>query len=624
LSDVPFTWSASPSAGTINAAGVFTASCSPGNYYSAITAVSPNGLSANAGVTIETGPAAQVVISPASAKVGAGATHFFSASVRDSCGNYRSDSVTWSTVSGSGTITGSGDYTATCTSGVYPGAVIASAGSLSASAEVTVSPGQPTKLTISPRTASVPAGGQVTFSAVATDNCGNTLSPSSLSWSLSYGGSGSISSSGVFTAGTRATSYPDTVQVSVGWSLSASASVEVTPGPVARVTLSPSRPSLPMGSTVQFTARAEDAYGNERPSRPRLWSAEASAGSITATGLFTAGTTPGLYSGAVQVEVDGVKASTDVVLTPRVARVEVSRVGSAPVAAGGSATFQARAFDSWGTEVKDVSFAWSARSAVGAIDSSGKLTVSCVPGTVASGVTATASGVSGSADVTIAPGAAVHLAVVPSTVTLVAGGSTSFKAWGMDTCGNALSPSVGWQVVAGGGSVNAAGLFTAGTRAGFWPQTVRISSGSLSALANVLVIPGPTARVELSPLAPSVRAGASVQLTARALDAHGNERPARAQWASEAAAGSVTEEGLFTAGTTAGEFANAVTATVDGVSASTSVRVLSSTDGGSEPEPRDPPPRGGFGCTSTSDGSAPLAALLLLGLLMTRRRLFPL
>jgi MYXO-CTERM domain-containing protein len=622
INDVPFTWSAKESAGTIDDKGVLTAACTPGTIYSAVTATSPSGVSASASVTLEPGPAAQLSISPPVATVAAGASRSFTASVKDSCGNPVSGSVTWSTVSGSGTISPSGGYSATCTPGDYPGAVIARLGALSATVDVSVSPGEPTQLSLSPQNPSVPAGGKQSFTATATDGCGNVFTPT-VAWEL-YNGGGTLASNGVFTAGTRAGSYSNTIHARAGW-LSASTSVEVTPGPVVRVTLSPLKPSLSTSTSQQFTARAEDSFGNEQPSRPRRWSADAAAGSISATGLFTAGATPGTYEKAVEVDVDGVKASTDVVLVNRVARVEVTRLGTASLPAGGSAFFLARAFDSWGSELKNVSFTWSARAAAGSIDSSGKLTVSCVPGTVGSGVTATASGISGSMDVTIAPGAATSLALVPASVTLVAGSSTAFSVQATDTCGNTASASFGWQVVAGGGSVNAVGLFTAGTGAGFWPQTVRVYSGNLSALANVTVVPGPTARVELSPLTPSVRPGATVQFTARALDVHGNERPVRILWSRGGAAGSITSEGLFTAGPTPGDYDEAVTATADGVSASTSVRVLpdSEPDGGSDGGSQPPPPVAGCGCTSASDASASLGALLLLGLFVTRRRLFP-
>ena len=526
IDDVAFTWSAKPAAGTIDAKGVLTAGCTPGSVYPAVTATSPNGKSASASVTLETGPAAQLSVSPASAGIGSGATRLFTATVKDTCGNPRSDFVTWRTPSGAGTITSTGQYTAPCTLGTLTGAVIAQLGSLSATADAVVSAGPPVQLSLSPLNPRVPAGGQQAFSATAVDACGHSLTPT-LSWSLVSGG-GTLSPSGVLTAATRAGSYPWTVQVSTG-GLSVSTSVEVQPGPVAQVLLSPTRPLISTRTSLSFTARAEDAYGNEQTSRPRVWSATSPSGTISPTGLFRAGATPGTYADAVQVEVDGVKASTDVQLVNRVARVQVT--GTSALAAGGLVPFTARAYDATGAVLTDVSFTWSAKPAAGTIDATGQLTVACMPGAVASGVTATAEGISGSMDVTLKPGATAHLALAPDSVTLDAGGTTSFKVSATDTCGNALTaPTVTWSTASG--------------------------------------------------------------------------------------AGSVTREGVFTAGTQTGEFTQGVTATVDGVSVSAPVRVHSVSAG----EAEECPPTQTSGCGSTNASPASAALGLLLGLAMTRRR----
>ena len=159
----------------------------------------------------------------------------------------------------SGTITSSGQYAPPCLSGNYAGAVIATLGALSSRADVYVSAGPRAQLSLSPLNPRLAAGSQTAFSAVATDNCGHSVS-SSVVWSLLNGG-GSVSSSGVFTAGTTPGVYADTLQASVGAQV-ARTPITVTAGPIASLTLTPDSATVGPRAQLSFSATARDAYGN--------------------------------------------------------------------------------------------------------------------------------------------------------------------------------------------------------------------------------------------------------------------------------------------------------------------------------------------------------------------------
>lgn len=85
------------------------------------------------------------------------------------------------------------------------------------------------------------------------------------------------------------------------------------------------------------------------------------------------------------------------------------------------------------------------------------------------------------------PGKLASIAISPNSDTLAAGGAQQFVATGQDADGNAVSITPTWSVVAGGGSINSSGRFTAGTDGGTFPNTVRASSGSVSGSATVTV-----------------------------------------------------------------------------------------------------------------------------------------
>jgi hypothetical protein len=80
-----------------------------------------------------------------------------------------------------------------------------------------------------------------------------------------------------------------------------------------------------------------------------------------------------------------------------------------------------------------------------------------------------------------------RIVVTPATDTLNVGGTQAFTAAGKDRYGNAVQITPTWSVVAGGGTITAAGVFTAGTSAGSYAHTVQATSGSVSGTATVVV-----------------------------------------------------------------------------------------------------------------------------------------
>ncbi len=130
------TWSVS-GGGTISSAGVFTAGAAPGGPYT-VTA-SSGGVSGTASVTVTAPPRlAAITISPGAPTVQTGGTQLFSATALDQYGRplAAQPEVTWS-VSGGGTISSAGVFTAGATPG-GPYTVTAASGGVSGTANVTV------------------------------------------------------------------------------------------------------------------------------------------------------------------------------------------------------------------------------------------------------------------------------------------------------------------------------------------------------------------------------------------------------------------------------------------------------------------------------------------------------
>ncbi len=108
-----------------------------------------------------------------------------------------------------------------------------------------------TTITVSPASASVTTGGTQQFTATGLDQFGQPLSPQpTFSWTAS--GGGTISSSGLFTAGSSA-GGPFTVTASSG-SVNGTASVTVTSAPPDfTISVSPTSQSVRRGNTATYT-----------------------------------------------------------------------------------------------------------------------------------------------------------------------------------------------------------------------------------------------------------------------------------------------------------------------------------------------------------------------------------
>jgi hypothetical protein len=147
-----------------------------------------------------------------------------------------------------------------------------------------------TSISVSPAGASVQTGGTEQFGATGLDQYGAPVSPQpTFTWSTS--GGGTISASGLFSANTAG--GPFTVTASSG-AVSGTASVTVTAPPaLTTIAVVPTSASVQTGRTQQFTATGKDQFGNPMSPQPTFtWSASG-GGSISTSGLFTAGSTAG-------------------------------------------------------------------------------------------------------------------------------------------------------------------------------------------------------------------------------------------------------------------------------------------------------------------------------------------
>ena len=276
----PVAWSTN--AGSVSTGGVLTAQTTTASGRS-VTATSV-GKTGTATVNVVPGQPASITVTPGAAGVPAGGTASFSATVYDQYGNVNGTAaVSWSTTAGS--ISSGGVLTAQTTA-ASGRSVTATSQSATRTVTVDVHPAAPASVTITPNPTTVTAGGTRTFTAVVHDSFGNVNATAPVSWSTN---AGSITSGGVLTAQTTAATGRTVSATSGG--VTQSATVDVLPGPVDTVTVTPASPTVYLNRTQQFTATLRDQYGNVNTTATASWSA--TSGSITTGGLYTAPATAG-------------------------------------------------------------------------------------------------------------------------------------------------------------------------------------------------------------------------------------------------------------------------------------------------------------------------------------------
>ena len=296
--------------GAINAAGLFSAGSVPGLFANTVTATVGN-ISGHASITVTPGVLASITVVPTPVTLAVTGTQQFVAVGKDAAGNIVEFVPTWSVVAGGGAITQAGIFTAGGLTGTYTKTVQASNQGITAYADVIVTIGPLASITVTPNPDTLIVGAKQPFVAVGKDASGNTVAILA-TWSVATGG-GTVDGGGIFTAG--ALPGTSTVKATSGTGLSGTATVVVTAGPLALITVTPNPATMAINTTQQFKAVGTDVGGNIIAITPVSWSVVASGGLINATGVFTAGTLPGTFTKTVRATSGGLSGFATVIVT---------------------------------------------------------------------------------------------------------------------------------------------------------------------------------------------------------------------------------------------------------------------------------------------------------------------
>ena len=487
-----------------------------------------------------------VTVSPPAASIPAGETEQFTATGHYSDGTTENltDSVTWtssdtSTATASNASGSQGQVTAVATGAATVTATDPTT-SIEGTAAVTVLPAVLLAVTVSPPSASIPAGESEQFTATGHYSDGSTQNlTDSVTWASSSDGTATVSnvdgSQGQVTA--VATGAATITATDPTTSIEGAAAVTVLPAVLLAVTVSPLAASIPAGETQQFNATGHYSDGSTQNLTDSVTWASSSDGTATVSNVDgSQGVVTAVATGAATVTATdpttSIEGASAVTVLPAVLLAITVKPIAASIPAGESEQFTATGHYSDGTTqdlTDSVTWASSDDGTATVSDADGSQGVVTAVATGAATITATdpTTSIEGASAVTVLPAVLLAITVKPIAASIPAGESEQFTATGHYSDGTTqdLTDSVTW------GSSDLA-TATVSNSAGSQGEVTAVATGaavisatdpttSIEGTATVTVLPAVLLAVTVSPVAASIPAGESEQFTATGLYSDG-------------------------------------------------------------------------------------------------------
>jgi hypothetical protein len=436
----------------------------------------------------------------------------------------------------------------------------------------TVNPGAATHFVVSgfPSPTTAGAAHSVTVTAydaygnVATGYAGTVKITSSDTQAVLPANAGLTNGVGTFsvtlkTAGTQSITANDTVTSSITGSQTG---ITVNAGALATITVS-GPASVTAGGTATFTATGYDAYGNSLGTETASWSIQNGAGGSWSSNVYTSHTS-GTWT--VTATVGSIRGTATLTVNPGSLHSLSVSLNPSTVTAGSTSTATATGYDSCGNSLGTEAASWSIQNGAGGSWSSNVYT-SYTAGSWT--VTATVSGIQGTATLTVNPGSLSSLSVSLNPSTVTAGSTTTATATGYDSCNNNLGTETAtWSISSGAGGSWSHNVYTSHT-SGTW--TVTATVGSVQGTATLTVNVGSLHSLSVSLNPSTVTAGSTSTATATGYDSCGNSLGTEtATWSIQNGAGGSWSSNVYTSHTS-GTWT--VTATVGSVQGTATLTV---------------------------------------------------
>ncbi|MFT7583540.1 MAG: hypothetical protein ACI9MR_005227, partial [Myxococcota bacterium] len=451
-------------------------------------------------------------------------------------------------------------------------------GDISAASDLTVIPAKADHMVVTPTNIEAEVVSTATLSAVVVDVYGNERADEP-AWTANpvAGSIGAVTGGTIeWTAGVTPGTFADALTVNAA-GMSVTVTATITAGPAAGLTIT-APDEVAAGAVFQASGAVTDAQGNTL-SDGADWSS--AAATSLGDGWFRAPTEVGSYPGTLVAE--HVTGSASHSLTVVAAEAAALSIGpdQLTLSPGGAATLSGMVADSYGNVRLDAISFVLVDAAAGTVVSTGAstamMTASTAAGAYPAAIRVDGSGLSKEVSVTIIPGPTVQTTLsLPAEV--VAGDVFQVIARTVDAYANDTAAAVTWAPRSVAEHLGD-GWFRAPVTAAVYIAEIEAAAGAVSAAADLTVVPAKADHIAVTPARIEAEVASTVTLSATVVDGYGNDRADTVAWTANPAAGSIdvgTGPNVeWTAGTTAGTFADALTVDAAGLSVTLAATITS-------------------------------------------------
>ncbi len=467
----------------------------------------------SASITVNAPTLTSIVVNPSAASIPTGTSQAFTATGFFSDGS--SSDIT-NTVQWASDNLAVATMNANVANGLSAGTVhvtATSAAVVSAQATLTVTSAVLQSIDISPDTASVPVGGQVTFTVVGTFSDGSIQSLPSVQYQSSDTTVASIDPVLGVATGVAANANGVTIAATVAGftnpTTSNTATLIVLPATLESIVISPLNASLTAGSTAQFVLTGTFSDGSTEPLTSNVsWtSSDPAVAGVNANGLVAALATGEaaisavyngqVFSGALTVVLG---APTSIAVTPALISVgidDTKQFTATAVFADGS------------TQDLTSQVGWTSSAANVALISNTGLASGLSAGTTQ--IAASYQGVSGSATLTVSTAQLTAIEVLPNNPVVPTHGKIQFTAMGVFSDGSTSPLSgVSWHTsTPSRAMVSSSGLVRTKGKKG--SVTVSATLNAMTGSTTVTISNDPVTAVAITPANLSIAPGTTLQ-----------------------------------------------------------------------------------------------------------------
>jgi hypothetical protein len=296
--------------------------------------------------------------------------------------------------------------------------------------------------------------------------------------------------------------------------LTDTASLTVTKGVMASITIAPATATVSTDATQAYTAQGFDAHGNSLGD-VTAGTTFSISGSGSCTGANCGSTTPGSYT------VTGTNGSLTDTASLTVIKGVMASITISPststITTDATQAYSAEGFDAHGNSLGNVT-STTTFDASGAATCAGVNCGSATPGTFT--VTGTNGSMSDDASLTVTKGVMASIQITPSSATITTDATQAYSAEGFDAHGNSLGDVTGTTTFDASGAATCSGVNCGSATPGTFSVTG--TNGTLTDTASLTVTNGALNHISISPATATITTDATQAYTATGFDAHGN------------------------------------------------------------------------------------------------------